>query len=104
MQHHRSGILFDYNLVYFSIIIYNIGVPQENKPYLAPNPAHDEVTVMGIASDSVAEITVLTMEGRQVAVFRDDYRFNISRLSRTSYIVRIVTADWQVHYLKLVKQ
>ena len=22
MQHHRSGILFDYNLVYFSIIIY----------------------------------------------------------------------------------
>ena len=83
---------------------FNIGVPQENKPYLAPNPAHDEVTVMGIASDSVAEITVLTMEGRQVAVFRDDYRFNISRLSRTSYIVRIVTADWQVHYLKLVKQ
>ncbi|MBO6051516.1 MAG: T9SS type A sorting domain-containing protein [Bacteroidales bacterium] len=73
-------------------------------PYLSPNPTQDEVTVMGIASDSVSEIMVLTMEGRQVAVFRNDYRFNISHLSRASYIVRIITTDKQVHYLKLVKQ
>ena len=74
------------------------------KPYLAPNPARDEVTVMGIAPEEVAEITVLTMQGKQVADYRNDYRFNVSRLAKASYIVRVITTDKQVHYLKLVKQ
>ena len=79
-------------------------IPQADKPYLAPNPARDEVTVMGIAPEEVAEITVLTMQGGQVAEFRNDYRFNVSRLAKASYIVRVITTDRQVHYLKLVKQ
>ena len=79
-------------------------VPQADKPYLAPNPARDEVTVMGIAPEEVAEITVLTMQGGQVADYRNDYRFNVSRLAKASYIVRVITTDRQVHYLKLVKQ
>lgn len=79
-------------------------IPQTDKPYLAPNPARDEVTVMGIAPEEVAEITILTMQGGQVAEFRNDYRFNVSRLAKASYIVRVVTTDKQVYYLKLVKQ
>lgn len=78
--------------------------PQAGKPYLAPNPARDEVTVMGIVPEEVAEITVLTMQGGQVADYRNDYRFNVSRLAKASYIVRVVTTDKQVYYLKLVKQ
>ena len=78
--------------------------PQTDKPYLAPNPARDEVTVMGIAPEEVAEITVLTMQGSQVAEFHNADRFNVSRLAKASYIVRVVTTDKQVHYLKLVKQ
>ena len=83
---------------------FNMGVQQENKPYLAPNPAHNEVTVMGIAPENVAEITILTMQGGQVADFRNDYRFNVSRLAKATYIVRVITTDGKVHYLKLVKQ
>lgn len=83
---------------------FNMGVQQENKPYLAPNPAHNEVMVMGIAPGEVAEITVLTLQGGQVAVFRNDYRFNLSRLAKATYIVRVITTDGKVHYLKLVKQ
>ena len=79
-------------------------IPQADKPYIAPNPARDEVTVMGIAPEEVAEITVLTMQGGQVVEFRNDYRFNVSRLAKASYIVRVVTTDKQVYYLKLVKQ
>ena len=79
-------------------------IPQTDKPYLAPNPARDEVTVMGIAPEEVAEITVLTMQGGQVADYRNNYRFNVSRLAKASYIVRVVTRDKQVYYLKLVKQ
>lgn len=79
-------------------------IPQTDKSYLAPNPARDEVTVMGIAPGEVAEITVLTMQGGQVADYRNDYRFNVSRLAKASYIVRVITTDKQVYYLKLVKQ
>ena len=79
-------------------------VPQADKPYLAPNPARDEVAVMGIAPEEVAEITVLTMQGGQVANFRNEYRFNISGLATASYIVRVVTTEGKVHYLKLVKR
>ena len=71
---------------------------------LYPNPARDEVAVMGIAPEEVAEITVLTMQGSQVANFRNVHRFNISRLAPASYIVRVATTEGKVHYLKLVKQ
>ena len=79
-------------------------IPQADKPYLVPNPARDEVAVMGIAPEEVAEIAVLTMQGGQVADFRNDYRFNVSRLAKASYIVRVVTTNKEVYYLKLVKQ
>ena len=45
-----------------------------------------------------------TGRGGQVTDYRNDYRFNVSRLAKASYIVRVVTRDRQVHYLKLVKQ
>ena len=83
---------------------FNMDVLQAGKPYLAPNPARDEVTVMGIAPENVAGITVFTMQGGQVADYRNDYRFNVSRLSKAVYIVRVITTDRKVHYLKLVKQ
>ncbi|MBR0525989.1 MAG: T9SS type A sorting domain-containing protein [Prevotella sp.] len=79
-------------------------LPQENKPYLAPNPARDEVAVMGVAPEEVAEITILTMQGRQVASFRNDHRFNVSSIAKAGYIVRVVTTEGKVHYLKLVRQ
>ena len=79
-------------------------IPIAAKPYLAPNPARDEVTVMGIAPEEVAEINVLTMQGGQVAEYRNTHRFSVSRLAKSSYIVRVITIDKQVHYLKLVKQ
>ena len=78
--------------------------PLQDGPYLVPNPARDEVTVMGLAPESVAEITVLTMDGRQTAVFRNDCRFDVSHITKAIYIVRVVTTDRKVYYLKLVKQ
>ena len=86
----------------------SVGIAQHNDMNtplrLYPNPARDEVAVMGIAPEEVAEITVLTMQGGQVANFRNEYRFNISGLATASYIVRVVTTEGKVHYLKLVKR
>ena len=85
-----------------------VGIPEREEVSQSvkvwPNPARDEVTVMGIAPEEVAEVAVLTMQGRQVANYRNVYRFNVSRLATASYIVRVVTTEGKVHYLKLVKQ
>ena len=81
----------------------DVTIPEAGKPYLAPNPANDEVTVMGIAPGEVAEITVLTLQGGQVAEYRNTHRFNVSRLAKATYIVRVITTDKRVYYLKLVK-
>ena len=59
---------------------------------------------MGLAPEEVTEITVLTMQGRQVAEYRDTHRFSVSRLAKATYIVRVFTTDKRVYYLKLVKQ
>ena len=59
---------------------------------------------MGIPPGEVAEIMVLTMQGGQVAIYRNDCRFDVSRLAKASYIVRVITNDRKVHYLKLVRQ
>lgn len=75
-----------------------------DKLWLAPNPARDEVAVMRIALEEVAEVTVFTMQGSRVASFRNGCHFNVSGLATASYIVRIVTTEGKVHYLKLVKQ
>ncbi len=37
-------------------------------------------------------------------ILRNADRFNVSRVAKASYIVRVVTAGRQVYYLKLVKQ
>ena len=79
-------------------------MPPAEKPYLAPNPTRDEVTVMGIEPENVSEILVLTMEGRQVSSFNSTHRFNVSSLAPSTYIVRVITKDNRVHYLKLVRQ
>lgn len=81
-----------------------LSLPAADKPYLAPNPAHNEVTVMGISSEKVVEIAVLTIKGEVVATHTLTHRFEIGRLANATYIVRVRTADNQIHYLKLVKQ
>ena len=45
-----------------------------------------------------------TGQGGQVADYRNADSFNVSRLAKASYIVRVITTDRQVLYLKLVKQ
>ena len=110
-DHTRSHAVVAYRYDPSILVPYSedsVGIAQHNDMNtplrLYPNPARDEVAVMGIAPEEVAEITVHTMQGSQVANFRNVHRFNISRLAPASYIVRVATTDGKVHYLKLVKQ
>ena len=110
-DHTRSHAVVAYRYDPSILVPYSedsVGIAQHNDMNtplrLYPNPARNEVTVTGIAPEEVAEITVLNMQGGQVANFRNVHRFNISRLAPASYIVRVATTDGKVHYLKLVKQ
>ena len=110
-DHTRSHAVVAYRYDPSILVPYSedsVGIAQHNDMNtplrLYPNPARNEVTVTGIAPEEVAEITVLTMQGSQVANFRNVHRFNISRLAPASYIVRVATTEGKAHYLKLVKQ
>ena len=83
--------------------------PQESQPdasplYLVPNPALNQVTVMGIDASMIKQITVITMDLKQVATCRNTHQFNIHDIASGIYIVRVIPQDDQTYYLKLVKQ
>jgi hypothetical protein len=77
---------------------------EAQKPYLAPNPACDEVEVLGIDPGQVKEIRVLDMNGKEVQKTEGSHRFAVSGIPAATYIVRVVTMENKAHYLKLVKQ
>jgi len=76
----------------------------DSKLYLHPNPTRDLVTVTGTDPASIKEVAVFTMELKQVATFKNTHQFNISNFAPGMYIVRVITQNGQVDYLKLVKQ
>ncbi len=75
---------------------------------LSPNPATDDVSVMG-TSDEVTEVLVMDMNGRKMASFEGTSSFSVANLASGVYIVCVKTkADddtpVKVTYLKLVKK
>lgn len=76
----------------------------DNKPYLVPNPVRTDVSVMGIAPDTVAKLVILNMDGKIISTEKNTNQITVSHLPSATYIVRVVTTDGKVYYLKLVKQ
>ena len=79
---------------------------ETDPPALQPNPTTGEVKVTGTKGE-VAEVAVLDMHGRQMALHRDTDRFNVASLASGTYIVRLKVRDGnslQTYYLKLVKK
>ena len=84
----------------------------ESPVRLVPNPAMGEVQVTG-AAGRVVEVLVLDLKGRQVALFENSDRFDVSTLPSGVYIVRVTTRhggstgaliEEETTYLKLVKE
>jgi hypothetical protein len=76
---------------------------EENKPCLVPNPAQNEVTVMGISVD-IQEVSIIEMNGKHIQTFHNTTRFNVDNLASGHYIIRVITSNREVYYLKLIKQ
>lgn len=79
-------------------------IEDNEKLYLAPNPAQNEVTILGTNPENIKEVMILDMNGRQVQETKKNHRFNVASIPTATYIVRIITTENKVHYLKLIKQ
>lgn len=80
---------------------------RQPQPALVPNPAKDEVSVVGVQGD-ITEIVVMDMNGRQLSVFDRTSTIKVSTLAAGSYIVRVKSEGNDgrdsVTYLKLIKE
>lgn len=87
----------------------NLSIGEGEKTFLlVPNPATDIVSVErkmnNPASGDILLIEVFSMNGQKVLSQESSNQFDVSRLADGSYIVKVVTANNDYEYLKLIKQ
>ncbi|MBO7133309.1 MAG: T9SS type A sorting domain-containing protein [Bacteroidales bacterium] len=80
-------------------------IPNTNEPFAAdfclyPNPATSSVSISG---DNFSRATVIDTGGRIVMEVYDT-TFNIGTLHNGEYIVKVVSLDGAIQYLKLIKR
>lgn len=86
----------------------NLGIGEEKTFLLVPNPASNIVRVESRKNnpinDEIRLVEVFSMNGQKVLTQESSSQFDISRLSKGTYIVKVVTAKNNYEYLKLIKQ
>lgn len=76
---------------------------QTNSPYLVPNPASTYVKVEGIEQDNISEILLIDMHGKNIQKVNETNTLDIQKALKGTYIVRVISKDSKVYYLKLIK-
>lgn len=76
---------------------------QINSPYLVPNPASTYVKVEGIEKDNISEILLIDMQGKNIQKVSETNTLDIQKALKGTYIVRVISKDSKVYYLKLIK-
>ncbi len=76
---------------------------QINSPYLVPNPASTYVKVEGIEKDNISEILLIDMQGKNIQKVSETDILDIQKALKGTYIVRVISKDSKVYYLKLIK-
>jgi len=72
-----------------------------------PNPVSDKLNINLTGYDGVSSISLVDVNGRQVAANRTaqvNSTMDISRLAKGIYLVKVVTAGGEVLNAKVVKQ
>lgn len=79
-------------------------IESETQPYLAPNPAQNEVAILGIVPTLIKDISVFNMNGSLIATIGNTNIFRVNSFSKGTYIIRVRTHDNKIYNLKLIKQ
>lgn len=81
----------------------NLNTTQTISPYLVPNPASTEVNIKGIEKDNIAEILLLDINGKNIKKANATNTLDIKNISKGNYIIRVISIENKVYYLKLIK-
>ncbi|MFA6825240.1 MAG: T9SS type A sorting domain-containing protein, partial [Bacteroidales bacterium] len=76
---------------------------QQDNLYLIPNPASNYVSVEGIKKDNISELLLLDMNGKSIIKVQSSNTLDIQNISKGTYILRVISNNNKVYYLKLVK-
>ena len=74
----------------------------QSEPYLVPNPAGNEVRVVGIEANSIETLTLIDMNGKVLLSVSGKNTMDIHTISKGYYILKIKSTDG-IYYLKLIK-
>lgn len=67
-----------------------------------PNPAGNEVRVVGIEANSIETLTLIDMNGKVLLSVSGKNTMDIHTISKGYYILKIKSTDG-IYYLKLIK-
>ena len=70
---------------------------------MIPNPASNYVSVEGIKKDNISELLLLDMNGKSIIKVQSSNTLDIQNISKGTYILRVISNNNKVYYLKLVK-
>ena len=70
---------------------------------VSPNPTRDKTQILGLES-TPRKVDVLDLAGRLVASFLNTATLDLASLSSGSFMLRIVSSDDEIFYLKIIKE
>ncbi len=76
---------------------------KDRKLYLVPNPASSFVKVEGIDQKEISELLLIDIQGKNIKKVQNTNTININNLLKGTYIIRIISNDNKVYYLKMIK-
>jgi hypothetical protein len=71
---------------------------------LFPNPVSEKLNIAIPLSSSVEEVTIIDLQGRIVASYKDTIVLNVEDLSPGMYTVDILSSTKKHNYIKIIKQ
>lgn len=70
---------------------------------VSPNPTRDKTQILGLES-TPRKVDVLDLAGRLVASFLNTATLDLVSLPSGSFMLRIVSSDDEIFYLKIIKE
>ncbi len=74
----------------------------KNKIQIFPNPVAEFISISGI--DNAKSVQIYNITGQLVKEDSFDKKLNVSTLTAGTYVLRVITKDYQLHEFKFVKK
>lgn len=77
---------------------------QTDDVYLLPNPATNEVKIVGLTKEQITSLVVMDLSAKELIRNHQTNAIDISKIEKGSYLVVVKDNNNKIYYLKLIKQ